>query len=114
MDKRKELKMLYKQVKPEAGIYMIKCLKNGKMFVDSLPNIKSLNGKRMQLQTGTHMNELLKTEWNLYGEAEFTFDILEILEEKEDPSFDRKVELEKLRAKWLKKLKPFGDNGYNA
>jgi hypothetical protein len=39
--------------------------------------------------------------------------VLEVLEEPEEGFFDKKDELKRLEKKWLEKLQPFGENGYN-
>lgn len=52
MDRRKELVQQYMEMKTEAGIYCIRNTRNGKIFVASTPNLKSLNGRRFELQMG--------------------------------------------------------------
>jgi hypothetical protein len=113
MDKRKELKMLYKETRPVAGVYQIKNAKNGKVLIDSLPDIRSFNGKKFQLSIGKHFNAGLQAEYNEFGGDAFTFDILETLKEKDEPGFDREKELKKLLQKHLDLLQPFGEKGYN-
>lgn len=113
MDRRKELKLLYKETKPVAGIYRILNNKNGKALVDSITDIRSLEGRKFQLGIGRHNNEKLQAEWTEFGEAAFTVEVLEPLKEKDEPGFDREKELKKLRKKWVEKLQPFGDKGYN-
>ena len=41
------------------------------------------------------------------------FEVLETLEQKDDPVFDFRRELKKLEEKWLDKLQPYGERGYN-
>jgi hypothetical protein len=106
MDRKKELKLQYKLLKPEAGIYRIKNIKNGKTLVDSMGDLRSLNGRRMQLEAGMHSNEALQADWKAFGPDAFTFDVLEVLKEKEDPAFDAKKELGKLLKKWVEEIKP--------
>lgn len=113
MNRKQELKQMYKEVKTEAGVYQIKNTKNGKVLIDSTPNVKTMNGKKFMLQHGSHPNHSLQKEWNEYGAEAFEFEVLEILKEKEEPYFDAADALEKLETKWLEQLKPFGDRGYN-
>jgi hypothetical protein len=105
MDRKKELKLQYKLLKPEAGVYQIKNTKNGKALVDSMADLRSLNGRRMQLEAGMHSNKALQADWKAFGPEVFTFDVLEVLKEKEDPAFDAKKELEKLLKKWVEEVK---------
>jgi len=114
MNRKAELKQQYKEThKTEAGVYRIVNTKNQKMFVASTPNLKTLNGKEFQLKMGGHYNRELQTEWNEYREEAFRFEVLEVLEKKETGYFDAAYELEKLEEKWLEKLQPYGDRGYN-
>ncbi len=114
MDRKKELIQQYKEMKTEAGVYLIRNTKNQKILVEATPNLKTINGKRFQLTMGGgHHNKQLAEEWKQYGEDAFEFEVLEVLEEKTEGFFDRKGELKKLEAKWLEKLQPYGDRGYN-
>jgi hypothetical protein len=114
MDRRKELLEEYKQMKKEAGVYQIRNKTNGKVLVIAAPDLKSMNGKKFQLQMGTtFLDRQLQEDWKSLGEDAFAFEVLEVLEEKEEGFFDKKEELKKLEKKWLDKLQPYGDRGYN-
>jgi hypothetical protein len=99
MDRRKELIQQYKEMKTEAGVYQIKNTKNQKVLVVSTPNLKTMNGKPMMLCGGGHKNKKLQEEWDKFGEETFVFEVLEVLKE--------------LEKKWLEKLQPYGERGYN-
>ncbi|MGZ8883253.1 MAG: GIY-YIG nuclease family protein, partial [Nitrososphaeraceae archaeon] len=94
-------------------VYQIKNTKNQKIFVASTVNLKTMNGKRMMLDGGVHKNKKLQEEWNKFGEEAFVLEVLEVLKEKEEGYFDKKVELKELEKKWLEKLQPYDDRGYN-
>lgn len=113
MDRKKELKEQYKEMKTEAGVYQIKNTKNQKVLVVATPNLKTMNGRRMELQAGGHKNKQLQEEWKQFGEEAFVFEVLGILKEKEEGYFDKKEELKKLEEKWLEKLQPYGERGYH-
>lgn len=113
MDRKQELKRLYKEMKTEAGIYQIKNTINQKILVVAAANLKTINGKRFGLQRGVHMNKALQNELNEFGPDAFAFEILEILEKKEEGFFDLNDALKKLEKKWLDKLQPYGERGYN-
>ncbi|WP_400164412.1 GIY-YIG nuclease family protein [Brevibacillus sp. TJ4] len=113
MDRKKELKQLYKETPVEAGVYQIRNTENNKIFVGSTRNLKTLNGLRFSLEAGMSVYKGLQQEWNRYGKDAFAFEVLEVLEKKKDPYFDEKRELEKLEAKWLERLQPYGERGYN-
>jgi hypothetical protein len=113
MDRRKELLDQYKQMKKDAGIYQIRNMIDNKIYVIMTQNLKNMNGKRFELLMGSLKNAELQKDWNRLGENAFAFEVLEVLEEKDDGFFDKKEELRKLERKWLDKLQPYGDKGYN-
>lgn len=90
MDRRKELKQQYKETKIQAGVYQIRNTKNQKIFIGSTSNLKTMAGQRMQLEGGIHRNKMLQKEWKEFGEEAFVFEVLEILEKKEEGFFDEK------------------------
>jgi hypothetical protein len=100
-------------VKPAAetqgGVYQIRNTINGKIMVISTPNLKTRYGRFIELQQGRHRNKKLQEEWNQYGENAFVFEILESIEE----TGNIEEELGRLERKWLVKLAPFGEKGYN-
>ena len=113
MERKKELKRLYKEWKPQAGVYQIKNTKNQKIFIDSTMNLKTINGKKFALNLGGHVNKSLQEDWNRFGEEAFVFEVLETLKVKENGYFDAKDALKKLKQKWLDTLQPYGERGYN-
>lgn len=114
MDRKKELKQQFRETPVESGIYQIKNTINNKIMVGSTRNLKTLNGIKFMLETnGYTPNKDLQNEWNQYGKDAFTFDILEKLKKNDDPYFNEKEALLALEEKWLEKLQPYGERGYN-
>lgn len=113
MDRKQQLKQQYKETKVEAGIYQIKNTLNGKLLLESTMNLKTMNGKCFTLDMGSYQNKELQTEWLEYGKDAFVFEVLEIMEIPETEYFDAKDSLKKLKQKWLDKLQPYGERGYN-
>lgn len=113
MDRKEELKQQYKETKTQAGVYQIKNTKNLKILIESTPNLKTINGKRFGLENGTHQNKLLQYELKEFGAEVFVFEVLEILGTPEEGYFDAKDALKKLKERWLDKLQPYGERGYN-
>lgn len=113
MSRRQELNQIYKEIKIEAGVYQIRNTKNGKIFVAGTNNLKTINGKRFELQMGTSYNKPLQQEWKEYGDDAFVFEILETIVPKQDPFYDLKGAVSKREAYWIEKLEPFGEKGYN-
>lgn len=113
LDRKKELKQLYKETEIEGGIYCIRNTKNEKVYVESTRNFKTMSGRRLLLNMGSHTNKALQDDWKEYGTDAFEFKILEVLKKKDTGYFNEKEELKKLEEKWLEKLQPYGERGYN-
>lgn len=113
MDRKKQLKQLYKEITVEAGVYQIKNNENGKIFVGSTKNLKTLNGIKFSLENDAYMNKTLQADWLQFGKDAFSFDILDTLKKKDDPYFNEKEALLELENKWLNQLQPYGEQGYN-
>lgn len=110
--RRKELLEQYKQLKTYMGIIQVKNNVNGRIFIDTCSNLKNrwfaIKG---QLDMGRHPNSRLQEDWDELGSEAFTY---EILEKKEtDEIGDVRWELKKMKNKWLEKLQPYEDRGYN-
>lgn len=113
MNRREELKRIAAEVKTEAGVYQIRNTVNGKRFIDSTRNLKTLNGQLMQLDMGSHRNKTLQSEWKEYGKDGFVVEVLEVLKKRDTPYFDEKDELKQLRDRWREQLQPYGEQGYH-
>ncbi|MHB8917727.1 MAG: GIY-YIG nuclease family protein [Desulfocucumaceae bacterium] len=115
LDRRKELKLAYKQQNPPPmGVYRIKNNSNGKILIGGSLNLTgSLNGHRFKLEFDSHHNKALKEDLNLYGADAFTFEILETLKSEEIPREDWRKAISALEEKWLNTLQPYGERGYN-
>lgn len=114
MDKRKELKMAYKQSPRPMGVYQIKNHANGKIFIGSSMNIPGIfNSHRFQLNQKVHRNKNLQNDWDLYGSDSFSFDILEILEYQKYNMEEWRDAVTILETKWLTILEPYEEKGYN-
>lgn len=60
------------------GIYKITCISNNKIYIGSSVDIKSRwNRHKSYLRRNKHDNPHLQHSWNLYGESNFIFDIVE-------------------------------------
>jgi len=114
MDKqrRKELLEQYKEIKTYMGVIQITNRINGKIFIAAYPNLKNrwLTIKS-QLETGMHVNSQLQKDWNEYGPEAFDYKVLE--EKDTEKVMDIPWEVKQMEKKWLEKLQPFGEKGYN-
>lgn len=111
---KKELKKKYKQTLPPMGIYQIKNLVNGKILIGHTKNLTAkFNSYKFQLNSNMHINKILQEEYNKYGEENFTIEILDRLEPKEDLTINYENDLVTLEELWVEKLKPYNETGYN-
>jgi hypothetical protein len=114
MTERKELIRKYKQTPLPMGIFQIKNLANGKIFIGTSKNLPGkLNSCRFQLINGSHPNRELQKDYAMYGESGFSFEILDRLEPKDDPLYSYDDDLKTLEGLWLDRLGPYGEKGYN-
>jgi hypothetical protein len=113
MNRRQELQQQYKETKKEAGVFQIRNTKNDKVWVVGTKNLKSMNGKKLELEMGTHLNKDLQKEWNEFGGNAFELEVLEVLKVKETGYFDEGDALKKLEEKWIEHLQPYDERGYN-
>lgn len=102
----KELKQLYKEMKPPMGAYIIRNTVNGKSFMNVSKDIKStFNSYRFQLKMGSLMIRELQKDWKEYGEEAFEFEVLEELEyDEKGEKTDYSEELEIMKMIWLERL----------
>lgn len=106
MDRKKELKQMYKQMKPEMGIFLIRSKVNNKCFIQATQDLRGvMNGNMVRLAGRMHPFVELQKEWNEYGQENFTVEILEYLEyDKDESKTDYKEELALLHMIWEEKL----------
>lgn len=111
---RAELKQQYKEMKRPMGILQITNQANGKVFIASGQSLNGLvNKHQFQLKMNSHMNKELQKDWNEFGAANFTFEIVETLDPSNEPGHDDLADLKALEEMWLDKVQPYGDKGYN-
>jgi hypothetical protein len=111
---KKEINQEYLAREKPAGVFQVKNTANGKVLLGSSLNLEGpLNSHKFMLKTGSHRNKVLQQEWNYYGPGKFVFEILEVVQIKDDPNFNLSDELTLLEQIWLEELQPFGERGYN-
>jgi group I intron endonuclease len=67
----------------KSGIYRITNKINNKIYIGSAYNLSNrFSTHKYSLKNNKHKNPHLQSAWNLYGEKEFIFEILEIVEDK--------------------------------
>lgn len=106
MDRKKELKEQYRQMKPQMGVFIIRSHAGNKCFIEGTQNLKSrINATRFKLAAGAHPNRELQKEWKDFGEENFTIEILENLPyDKDESKTDYTEDLALLQMLWEEKL----------
>ncbi len=111
---RHKAKLDYKLSQHPIGVFQIRNLVNGKLFVGSSVNLDAMfNRIRFQLYAGAHQNKELEADWKHFGTGKFEFEVLEEIVQNLGDDHDYTRDLEVLEDLWLEKLQPYGDNGYN-
>ena len=65
-------------IEEKSGIYIITNLKNDKKYIGQSINIKQRRYDHLsKLRRNIHQNEHLQNSWNIYGEENFCFEVLE-------------------------------------
>lgn len=115
MDRKKELKEQYKQLKTEMGIFIVQNKINNKYFIVATQNLKGMiNRVKFQLKSGGHPNRQLQEEWKEFGEDNFEFKILETLDyDKDESKTDYSEELNIIEIMLTEKLSDKNMVSYN-
>jgi len=114
MKTRKDLKEEYKNMKFDMGVFQIRNLANGKIYVGSSLDLKAFwNAQKWQLDFGMHRNAKLQADWKEFGAEQFSYEILGLIEQSEEAGVDYKKELKLLEELYVEELQPFDDKGYN-
>ena len=114
MKTRKELKQEYKQIKFRMGVFGIRNLANGKLFIGSSLDLKAIwHAQKLQLSMGIHPNSALQADWIALGADNFSYEILDELKETEGREVDYKKEIKILEEMHIDAVQPFGEKGYN-
>lgn len=114
MNRRKELKDMYKTMKTDMGIFVIKSNLKDMSYLEGTEDLKStINSTKFKLGMGMHPNIELQKDWKEYGESNFTIEILEKLKYDEDETkVDYNEELDILKIIWQERLSKKGMGFY--
>lgn len=106
MDRRKELKQQYKLTKPDMGIFIIRCLKSKRCYLQTAQDLRGvMNGAKARLNSNSHPYRALQQDYNLLGAEQFSMEILENLPyDKDETKTDYSEELALLQMIWEEKL----------
>lgn len=101
---RKAAIAAYKERKVVGGIYRVRCEASGEVWVGQWPDIESIQTRLwFTLRQGMNPHRELLEAWRRHGEAQFSFEILEKLEDEESP-YLRASKLKERASYWREKL----------
>lgn len=111
---RRALVHAYKETRPPAGVFVIRNLVNGRIYVGGSLNLEgAMNRHRFELNMRSHRNKLLLKDWLEHGAERFSFEVVDHIKERDDPHFDYEAELQNLLPLWRDELQGQGQDGYN-
>lgn len=88
---------------PPMGVYAIRA--GDRVVVAASRNVHgAINRAQFELRLGTHRDAELQSRWNHDGPARFSFDVLELVKEREDAAFDYAAELQVLEQLYREEL----------
>ncbi len=113
VDERKRLlKQQYKLEGRTPGIFRVRNLVTGKVFLGSAIDLNGpLNRIRFQLEHGSYRDRALQADYDRLGAGAFAFEILDKVEADGRSRDELEGELEKLETTWALTLDP--ENTYN-
>jgi hypothetical protein len=81
---RKAAVSAYKKREVEGGIYAVRCVTSGEVWVGSASDLSKIQNRLwFTLRQGTNMHRSLQSTWNAHGAEAFSFEIVERLEAEE-------------------------------
>ena len=81
---RKAAIAAYKERKSPAGIYAVRCVASGQIWVGQTLDLDKIQNRIwFMLRSGSHSNRVLQDAWTNYGADSLTFERLEQLEDEE-------------------------------
>jgi hypothetical protein len=94
---RKAAIAAYKERKAVAGIYSVRCVPTGRLWVGSAPDLDTIRNRIwFALRQNAGGNRALQSAWNDLGADAFAFAVVERLDEKTLPYFQATALKERL------------------
>lgn len=111
MNRKRELTKQYKASPPPMGVYAVRNLANGRVFVGASMNVEAaMNRHRFELNLNTHRQPELLRDWRQFGADQMRFEVLDIVKQREDPTFDYRAELASMLTLWSDEFGCGGDS----
>ena len=86
---------------PPMGVYAIRDRVTGRARIGASRNVHAaINRIGFELRLHSHTDKALQAEWDRHGPGRFSFEVLALVKERDDPAFDYAEELRGLEALW--------------
>jgi hypothetical protein len=106
---RRALVREYKEREVPAGVYAVRCVPTGAVWVGGASDVSTRqNGAWFSLRMGGHSCASLQAAWKAHGEAAFTFEVLEVMDDKTLERLGKASLLAERRQHWLTTLNAEG------
>jgi len=100
---RREAIRKFKEQKPLTGAFALRCPAAGRIWVGAARNLEATRNRYwFCLRHGDHPDREVQQEWNTHGEAAFTYEILETIDEL--PPLGIADLLKEKKAEWVARL----------
>ena len=115
MKTRKELQDEYKNRKLSMGVYQIRNMLSGKVYIDHSLNLDTIyNRIKLELNVNRHANGLLQKDWNEFGEENFKYEVLAELKENSSDDATYRKEAKVLCEMFKEEMKQIEGKCYNS
>jgi hypothetical protein len=106
-EERKAATAAYKERKLVTGVYAVRCLASGDIWIGQSPNLDTIQNRLwFTLRLGNHPCRGLQSAWNDHGAQTFAFEVLEHLGD-EDLTYVRDARLKERVLYWRTTLDGF-------
>lgn len=103
-NERKAVTAAYKEKKIASGIYAVRCVPPGQVWLGRAPDLATIQNRLwFTLRQGSHPHRSLQEVWRSYGAEAFEFDIIELIADDE-PVYARERMLKERLDHWLQRL----------
>lgn len=104
-DRKRELTAAYKERKARPGVFAVCCVASGQTWVGSSRELANRqNGFWFSLRLGTSLNRAMQQAWREHGEAAFTYEELQVIEDEQLSAWSLDQALKDAAAAWRGQL----------
>jgi hypothetical protein len=102
---RRALSRSVRDAFPPMGVFAIRNVASGRVRVKTSRNVPAAVDRiRFELRLGSHPDKVLQAEWDLLGAEAIVFEVLQLVKQREDTSFDYAGELRLLETLYRAEL----------